>query len=123
MNEDYLQHVWRFSLYKINELKTADGRALRVIYPGIHNRSSGPDFLNARIMIDNTLWVGHVEVHLRSSDWDRHGHSEDEQYNMVILHAVLTHDRDISAAGVVLPVLELGKFLDPGTYGRYVSWQ
>lgn len=74
-------------------------------------------------MIDDTLWVGHVEVHLRSSDWDRHGHSQDEHYGTVILHVVLTHDREIHSGGALLPVVELHRYLDAETYSKYLSWQ
>lgn len=74
-------------------------------------------------MIDDTLWVGHVEVHLRSSDWDRHKHSHDAHYGNVILHVVLTHDREIESGGALLPVVELQRYLDAEMYGKYLSWQ
>jgi len=29
----------------------------------MHNRNTGPDFLNAKIEINHQIWVGNVEIH------------------------------------------------------------
>ena len=45
------------------EGQTTDGKAVEVIDAGLFNRrSKDPDFFNAKLRIDNTLWVGNVVV-------------------------------------------------------------
>lgn len=64
-----------------------------VEFPGTWNTHQGPDFLDAKVRIGSTLWAGHVELHIRSSDWQRHGHTGDLHYQNVILHVVWEDDR------------------------------
>lgn len=108
MKEKLLQYIWKFRYFNLAELKTVDGDALQLIHPGTHNTDQGPDFLNAKIKINETLWVGHVEVHLTSKDWNRHKHSADPHYKNIILHVVWHHDAEIrDINGVNLPTIEL----------------
>lgn len=72
------------------------GGTARVIDPGRLNSDSGPDFFNAKIDIDGTIWAGDVEIHVRASDWHRHGHQHDRAYDRVILHAVGVDDTAIT---------------------------
>ena len=62
------------------------GKPVEVIDPGLHNRNAGPDFFNAKVKIDGTLWVGNVEIHDKASDWYVHRHDKDERYDNVVLH-------------------------------------
>lgn len=79
-----------------------------MIDPGLHNSNAGPDFFNAKLKIDGTLWVGNVEVHSLSSDWFRHGHDRDRAYDSVILHVAGKVDADIvRPGGEPLPQLQL----------------
>ncbi len=119
MTEEFLHYIWKFKLFRINS-KLVSGETLEVINPGTHNFDSGPDFLNARIKIADTIWAGNVEVHIRSSDWFAHGHQNDEAYDNVILHVVYVDDKPVSRkSGEHIPVLELtGKF-DDALYNRY----
>lgn len=77
-------------------LTLVSGERVRVIDPGVLNRDSGPDFFNAKVSIAGRLWVGNVEIHLRASDWHRHGHDSDPAYGNVILHVVSVSDAEIS---------------------------
>ena len=84
--EQLLHYCWKYKLFPLEPLVTADGQVVEVIDPGLHNRNSGPDFFNAKIKIGGTLWVGNVEIHDRATDWFRHGHDRDAAYDNVVLH-------------------------------------
>lgn len=106
--EKLLHYVWQHKLFPLAPLTTSCGWSVEVIDPGLHNPHAGPDFFNAKVKIDGTLWVGNVEVHERASDWFRHHHDTDAAYANVILHVVGTADCDIPAAsGRLLPQLVL----------------
>ena len=118
--EQLLHYTWRHKLLPLGELLTTDGRAVEVIDPGLHNRNAGPDFFNAKVRIGGTLWVGNVELHLKSSDWYAHGHDRDPRYNNVVLHAVYEHDCDVrTQAGATLPVIEMKRFIPIELWCRY----
>ncbi|RYD50955.1 MAG: DUF2851 family protein [Sphingobacteriales bacterium] len=117
MQEALFQTLWQYSLYRPADLKTTAGEPVTVLHPGLLNRHAGPDFSAARIRIGETLLVGAVELHLRSSDWIRHRHSTDEAYQSVILHVVLQDDAPDAAPGI--PVLELQRHIDPGVIRQY----
>lgn len=96
MNEKLLHYIWQYQLYNKRELTTTAGKTLEIIYPGIHNQNQGPDFLSGRIKIEQTLWVGSVEMHVKSSDWLHHRHDDDPNYQNVILHVVWQDDRKLN---------------------------
>lgn len=89
--ERLMQYVWQHRIWPQTNIRTVDGRRLQIIDPGLINTGSGPDFFNAKVVIDGRTWVGDVEIHVRASDWHRHGHDGDRAYDSVILHVV---DRD-----------------------------
>jgi len=105
MTEHLLQFIWQFQYFTKKELATAAGESIQVIFPGQLNTNQGPDFSNARISIGSTTWAGHVELHVKSSDWDRHGHTGDSNYDNVILHVVWEDDAGKTFSR--FPVLEL----------------
>lgn len=92
LTEELFQHIWQFRLFKTANLTTIEGETVQIIHSGAHNRHAGPDFTAAKIKIGDTLWAGNVELHLRTSDWYRHGHHRNGQYDNVILHVVFEHD-------------------------------
>ncbi len=107
--EKLLHHVWLHRLFAQHELTASDGRHVEIIDPGLPNGNAGPDFFNAKVKLDGTLWVGNVEIHERASDWLRHGHDRDEAYNNVVLHVVGEGDAEVSTlSGNVLPQLVIG---------------
>lgn len=104
--EKLLHYVWKHRMLPLGPLTTTGGQAVEVIDPGLQNRDAGPDFFNAKVRIGETMWVGNVEIHLRSSDWQRHGHQTDAAYNNVVLHVVETADAEVTTAdGKQLPQL------------------
>lgn len=88
MKESILHYVWQFRLFSLQDLKTTDGQTVEVVDVGKPNTDAGPDFFNAKLKIDGTLWAGNIEIHNLSSDWIRHQHETDKAYDNVILHIV-----------------------------------
>ena len=114
MKEEFLYYLWENRLLS-KDLHTVDGDDVGIISVGIRNHDSGPDYLDARIRIGRTLWVGHVEMHVNSSDWFRHGHQDDESYKNVVLHVVYCDDCE----RLNIPTVEIrGKF-DEKIFERY----
>jgi hypothetical protein len=118
--EDFLHYVWKFRLFDRIGLLTNDGEELEVLSAGLHNSDSGPDFHNARIRIGDTVWAGNVEVHLSSSDWQKHGHTTDNAYDNVILHVVYRDDEPLVLPNSRrVPTLELQNRIPDELYNRY----
>lgn len=92
--EEIFQLLWSHRMLGL-PLTLVSGERVRVIDPGTLNRDSGPDFFNAKVRIGDSLWAGNVEMHMRASDWYRHGHDTDPAYDNVILHVVSVSDTEI----------------------------
>lgn len=103
-----MQYVWQHRLLTQTDLVTVDGRRLNIIDPGRLNTDAGPDFFNAKVRIGEHLWVGDVEIHVRASDWHRHGHDKDRAYDSVVLHVVDRDDVKVCRSnGEVIPQMLL----------------
>lgn len=103
-----MQYVWQHRLWLPSDLATVDGEAVEVLDPGLPNHDAGPDFFNAKVRIGRRTWAGNVEIHVRASDWKRHGHSDDRAYDSVILHVVADSDSRISRPdGNIIPQMIL----------------
>jgi hypothetical protein len=114
MKEELLHFIWQSKRLLGDSLCTTDGKKIEVFKPGTYNEDAGPDFFNAQIKIDDTTWVGNIEIHIRSSDWNRHKHQFDKNYDNVVLHVVYHHDKEITYSdGSVVPTLELRSLLPP----------
>ncbi len=89
-------------------LREAGGAPVEVIDPGHHNMDSGPDFFNSKVRIGGQEWAGNVEIHVKASDWYRHGHQDDPAYDNVVLHVVAVSDRRVSRSdGSLIPQVEV----------------
>lgn len=95
MTEALLYYIWQFQRFSPVGLQTTDGQSISIEKIGYRNHDAGPDFFDARLRIGDTLWAGNVEMHLNSSDWNRHKHQEDPAYNNTILHVVYSHDKEV----------------------------
>ncbi len=93
--ENILQFIWLHKLISTTILQSVSGKTIEVLKFGDLNKDSGPDFLNARINIDGITLAGNIEIHLKTSDWLRHRHQNDSNYNTIILHLVYEHDKNI----------------------------
>ena len=106
--EKLLHYVWKHKIFPLKELRTTTGQPIEIIDTGLANPHAGPDFFNAKIKINGVLWVGNIEIHLQSSDWYRHGHSNNPAYDSVILHVASVIDADITHSnGMPIPQLKL----------------
>ncbi|HRN16274.1 MAG TPA: DUF2851 family protein [Xylanibacter oryzae] len=106
--EQLLHYVWKHKIFPLKELTTTNGQQIEIIDPGLHNTNAGPDFFNAKIKIKDTLWVGNVEIHDKSSDWYLHGHDRDDKYNNVILHVAGLIDINVkNKDGKYIPQMQL----------------
>ncbi|MBL4675207.1 MAG: DUF2851 family protein [Mucilaginibacter sp.] len=118
--EDFLHYVWQFRLFNRFNLRTTEGEELEIQSVGLHNNNAGPDFQNARIRIGETTWAGNAELHLSSSDWQKHGHTTDASYDNVILHVVYNDDAPlVRTDGKRVPTLELKDRIPAELHHRY----
>ena len=92
MTERLLQFIWQFQYFNKSELVTDAGESVQIIFPGQYNTNQGPDFSDAKIRIGKTTWAGSVELHIKTSDWNKHNHQGDKNYTNVILHVVWEDD-------------------------------
>lgn len=104
MTERLLQFIWQFQYMNTADLRTSQLQTVQIVNRGQYNTNQGPDFLNGKIRIDNTTWAGNIELHINSSDWKLHNHSQDKNYHNIILHVVWNDDIDLQ---LPFPTLEL----------------
>jgi hypothetical protein len=122
MNEDLLSFIWRFQYFEASDLRTEAGEMVQIIRTGYLNTNAGPDFSDARIRIDGVEWVGSIEIHTRSSDWQLHQHSGDHAYESVVLHVVWENDVPIYRPDkTLLPVLALKGLVWLSILERYTA--
>ncbi|MGY3052488.1 hypothetical protein ACVWYG_000678 [Pedobacter sp. UYEF25] len=120
--EEFLHYVWRFKSFDFCNLQCVDGTPFSILHVGLLNQHAGPDFSQAKIKIEDTILVGDVEIHLKSSDWLRHNHQVDPAYDTVILHVVFEHDADITRKdGTLIPVLKLKNRIAIDLIERYAD--
>lgn len=104
--ERLYHYLWKTGIPG-SSLRDVDGARIEVIDPGVHNFDSGPDFFNSKLRINGVEWAGNVEIHVKASDWFRHGHSSDPAYNNVILHIVGVSDKRVKRPdGTLIPQVE-----------------
>ena len=105
MKETVLHYIWKNRLF---DSVRVGGEEAEILDVGQYNVGDGPDFSPAKVRTGGLIWIGPVEMHLRSSDWYAHGHETDPRYDPVILHVVLEEDREIrNSRGEVIPTAVL----------------
>ena len=112
--EKLLARLWRQRAARQEGFRTAAGLLVRVVYPG-REGGPGPDFKDAILEMEGFGLVrGDVELHVRQRDWSSHGHTQDPNYNGVVLHAALEVESDSTGlhSGGNAPVVSLASLLD-----------
>ncbi|HET8884758.1 MAG TPA: DUF2851 family protein [Salinimicrobium sp.] len=120
MEEAFLHYLWKYKKFDFTNIQTSKRQEIIIIDVGTHNENSGPDFFNSKIKINNQLWAGNVEIHLKSSFWYSHNHDIDPNYDNVILHVVWEHDAEVFRKNKsVIPVLELKNLVSESSLLQY----
>lgn len=115
MKEAFVQYLWQRQSFERSDLYTVQNEKVLILNPGDFTGVDGPDFFNAQLYLNNQLWVGNVEIHLKSSDWFIHRHELDERYANVVLHVVWEYDVPVLRKdGTELSVLEIKRYVDRG---------
>jgi len=87
--ERLLQAVWLHQRLRRDQLKTMDGKTVRIFHPGFASAEGGPDFRGAVIQFgDDAPRSGDVEVDLLPGNWRAHGHDHNPNFQNVLLHVV-----------------------------------
>jgi hypothetical protein len=111
LSEADLSLLWEGQRFPPAALVSTQTGRLRVVYRGRRTGGPGPDFRDAIIACRSELLQGDVELHMRASDFRRHGHHRDPAYDGVVLHVVFQDDDGAPtelASGRRAPVAALG---------------
>jgi hypothetical protein len=65
------------------------------------------------------LWIGNIEIHVNSSEWEQHGHQHDKNYENVILHVVWEDDFKRIPT---IAVIELNQLVPSYLIKKYSDW-
>ena len=89
LTERVVQKIWLLQDFAAQCLVTVSGKSIHVKDPGRWNLQEGPDFKEARLLVDGVELDGDVEVHFNVTDWYKHQHEQDRNFDAVVLHIVL----------------------------------
>jgi len=112
--ERLLAKFWKERAVRQKELRTEAGKRVRVVYPGRSGVTAGPDFRDALLEVEGVGLVrGDVELHIKQSDWNSHGHGRDPNYNGVVFHGALevSSPETRLQSGSLAPVVDLRSLL------------
>lgn len=120
MTEKLLQYLWNYKVFKHFDFKDIEGYSVEIISFGKWNTDAGPDFLDAKIKTKDLVIAGNIELHIRASDWIFHNHSQDPNYQNIILHVVYQNDAEINdLISKNVPTLELKDHIDQDILWKY----
>lgn len=120
MNEKLLQYLWNFKIFKNFDFKDVLKNDLEILDFGKWNFDSGPDFLHGKIKTNDFVLAGHIELHVKSSDYIFHQHSGNPEFENLILHVVYSHDLEVEELNDKgIPTLELKEFIDQTLLWKY----
>jgi len=129
LKESELSRLWQKQQLPPEALVTDGGADVRVVYRGRRGAGAGPDFRDAVIAFgvldhpaaavepsqqrDAGVRHGDIELHVRSSDFRRHGHHLDRAYLRLALHVVFEDDAGPTMLmdGRAVPTVALGRWV------------
>jgi len=118
MREDLLYFIWKFRFYNEFKINGFDNKQIEIINPGLQNFNSGPDFTGAQIRNHEATWVGNIEIDIKSSNWYKHGHHLNKEFNNVVLQVVTDNDAEVRCEnGRIVPSMEIK--IEPGIIQKY----
>ncbi len=89
--EKQLQALWFAGAFG-RDFRSTTGKAVRIVQFGEWNRGAGPDFVRAAVEIGGCPHHGAIELDLRSSFWESHGHAANPAFREVVLHVAFATD-------------------------------
>lgn len=124
--EKLLQAIWHHQRLLRDQLKTLDGKTVRVLHPGFWNHEAGPDFRDAVVQIgDEPPKSGDVEIDVRVDGWKHHRHDTNPNFANVLLHVIWEAETSdscrvttgnpvaqLSLPTATIPTMALKTFLD-----------
>lgn len=90
-----------------------DQMLITIINPGKLNKNEGPDIKDAILIIDGEMKSGNIECHINTSDWFKHRHHQNINYDTVILHVVRKAPNNANQPNIPTLILE-----DTGFYSN-----
>jgi hypothetical protein len=124
LTEADLSLIWAGQRFPADALRAVDGRRLRVLNPGRRGGGSGPDFLDAIVLLDAEERRGDIELHVRASSFRAHGHESDPAYANLALHVVYRADAGDATplhGGARAPVAAFADWLE-GRSAEIAAW-
>ena len=114
LNENFICRIWENDDY-YKALKTKQGEEVVILDYGNRNKDAGPDYSDAKALINGKLKCGKIEIHQSSADWRKHNHQKDSNYDNVILNVSLWDDNSkdsiVNSKGNIIPEIILSHFL------------
>jgi hypothetical protein len=113
LTENDVVSVWQ--KYTVGEIFYWGNDTIRIMYPGRMNNNGGCDLNDAVFLLNGKTVTGNVEVHIRGSDWYRHGHRDDPRYNDIAIHVVAIDDTDSitrTSHGRNIPLINIGDLVE-----------
>ena len=117
ISERFLCEIWEKHNFA-GCLKTYDGKSIVILSKGEKNKYlDGPDYLDAKIKIDNTTFNGDIEIDTEIENWKNHNHHTNKKYNKVILHIVYTNSTNqkfvLTENNRVIPSIPISDYITP----------
>jgi hypothetical protein len=112
ITERLVSRLWQSHVIRYPVADTSEW--LHIIFPGRSSNNSGCDFKDAVFGLNGRIISGNVEVHVKSSQWQSHGHHQDPKYNNIVLHVVWQQDSltpTLLQNGRAIPTVCLGSFI------------